>query len=89
MRVWADPGGVRRPAGLWVRTVLPQASEGLDFADVNGRGVVVTGLPYPPRKDPRVILKMQFLDEMKGRSGASGQVRCRVVGGALVALETL
>lgn len=50
-----------------------KASEGLDFADVNGRGVVVTGLPYPPRKDPRVILKMQFLDEMKGRSGASGQ----------------
>ncbi|XP_070275670.1 regulator of telomere elongation helicase 1 isoform X2 [Myotis yumanensis] len=50
-----------------------KASEGLDFADVNGRGVVVTGLPYPPRKDPRVLLKMQFLDEMKGRSGASGQ----------------
>ncbi|XP_054433526.1 regulator of telomere elongation helicase 1 [Pteronotus mesoamericanus] len=50
-----------------------KASEGLDFADVNGRGVVVTGLPYPPRKDPRVILKMQFLDEMKGRSEASGQ----------------
>nr|KAF6330923.1 regulator of telomere elongation helicase 1 [Myotis myotis] len=50
-----------------------KASEGLDFADVNGRGVVVTGLPYPPRKDPRVILKMQFLDEMKARSGASGQ----------------
>ncbi|XP_016057722.1 PREDICTED: regulator of telomere elongation helicase 1 isoform X2 [Miniopterus natalensis] len=50
-----------------------KASEGLDFADVNGRGVVITGLPYPPRKDPRVILKMQFLDEMKGRSGTSGQ----------------
>ncbi|KAF6089258.1 regulator of telomere elongation helicase 1 [Phyllostomus discolor] len=50
-----------------------KASEGLDFADRNGRGVVVTGLPYPPRKDPRVILKMQFLDEMKGRSGAAGQ----------------
>ncbi|XP_024895597.1 regulator of telomere elongation helicase 1 isoform X10 [Pteropus alecto] len=50
-----------------------KASEGLDFADMNGRGVVVTGLPYPPRKDPRVILKMQFLDEMKGRSEAKGQ----------------
>ncbi|KAM7126002.1 regulator of telomere elongation helicase 1 isoform 1-T1 [Molossus nigricans] len=50
-----------------------KASEGLDFADVNGRGVVVTGLPYPPRKDPRVILKMQFLDEMKSQSRASGQ----------------
>ena len=29
-------------------------SEGLDFADVNGRAVIITGLPYPPRMDPRV-----------------------------------
>ncbi|XP_037666909.1 regulator of telomere elongation helicase 1 isoform X3 [Choloepus didactylus] len=47
-----------------------KASEGLDFADGNARGVVVTGLPYPPRMDPRVVLKMQFLDEMRGQSGA-------------------
>ncbi|XP_066869251.1 regulator of telomere elongation helicase 1 isoform X10 [Kogia breviceps] len=50
-----------------------EASEGLDFADANGRGVIVTGLPYPPRMDPRVVLKMRFLDEMKGQSGAQGQ----------------
>ncbi|KAM6163903.1 LOW QUALITY PROTEIN: regulator of telomere elongation helicase 1 [Rhynchocyon petersi] len=50
-----------------------KASEGLDFADMNGRGVIVTGLPYPPRMDPRVVLKMQFLDEMKGQSTAHGQ----------------
>ncbi|XP_006235834.1 regulator of telomere elongation helicase 1 isoform X1 [Rattus norvegicus] len=50
-----------------------KASEGLDFSDMNGRGVIVTGLPYPPRMDPRVILKMQFLDEMKGRSRVGGQ----------------
>ncbi|XP_072305421.1 regulator of telomere elongation helicase 1 [Eucyclogobius newberryi] len=41
-----------------------KASEGLDFADSYGRGVIITGLPFPPRMDPRVILKMQFLDEM-------------------------
>uniref|UniRef100_A0A3Q3CXN1 Regulator of telomere elongation helicase 1 n=1 Tax=Haplochromis burtoni TaxID=8153 RepID=A0A3Q3CXN1_HAPBU len=39
-------------------------SEGLDFADTYGRGVIITGLPFPPKNDPRVILKMQFLDEM-------------------------
>ncbi|KAH0515281.1 Regulator of telomere elongation helicase 1 [Microtus ochrogaster] len=50
-----------------------KASEGLDFSDMNGRGVIVTGLPYPPRMDPRVILKMQFLDELRARSGAGGQ----------------
>ncbi|XP_031807652.1 regulator of telomere elongation helicase 1 isoform X6 [Sarcophilus harrisii] len=50
-----------------------KASEGLDFADMNGRGVIITGLPFPPRMDPRVILKMQFLDEMRGKSGTGGQ----------------
>ncbi|XP_045836162.1 regulator of telomere elongation helicase 1 isoform X4 [Meles meles] len=51
-----------------------KASEGLDFADVNGRGVIVTGLPYPPRMDPRVVLKMQFLDELKSLGGPGGQL---------------
>ena len=49
-----------------------QVSEGLDFANDNGRAVVITGLPFPPRMDPRVTLKMQFLDEMK----AKGQQVC-------------
>lgn len=47
-----------------VNIFFHQASEGLDFADIFGRGVVITGLPFPPKMDPRVILKMQFLDEM-------------------------
>ncbi|XP_058989972.1 regulator of telomere elongation helicase 1 isoform X3 [Mustela lutreola] len=51
-----------------------KASEGLDFADMNGRGVIVTGLPYPPRMDPRVVLKMQFLDELKSLGGPGGQL---------------
>ncbi|XP_056405263.1 regulator of telomere elongation helicase 1 isoform X2 [Hyla sarda] len=50
-----------------------KASEGLDFADCNGRGVIITGLPFPPRMDPRVILKMQFLDEMRRSKGTVGQ----------------
>lgn len=48
---------------------LPQVSEGLDFSDINGRAVVITGLPYPPYLDPKVVLKMQYLDEMKGKQG--------------------
>ena len=44
-------------------------SEGLDFADNNGRAVVITGLPYPPRMDPKVVLKMEFLDEMRRQGG--------------------
>lgn len=40
-----------------------KVSEGLDFADRAGRAVIVTGLPYPAFKDPKVRLKRQYLDE--------------------------
>ena len=40
-------------------------SEGIDFADENGRAVLITGLPFPLYTDPRVILKRQYLDEGK------------------------
>jgi regulator of telomere elongation helicase 1 len=29
-------------------------SEGVDFSDINGRAVIITGLPYPPTFDARV-----------------------------------
>lgn len=52
-----------------------QASEGLDFADNFGRGVIITGLPFPPKMDPRVILKMQFLDEKSSKKNPGIKVR--------------
>lgn len=52
-----------------------QASEGLDFADTFGRAVVITGLPFPPKMDPRVVLKMQFLDEMNASKTSKMKVR--------------
>lgn len=39
-----------------------KVSEGVDFADANGRAVIVTGLPFPPKQDPKVTLKRQYLD---------------------------
>ncbi|XP_070444742.1 regulator of telomere elongation helicase 1 isoform X6 [Equus przewalskii] len=66
----ASPGA---SGAVFLAVCRGKVSEGLDFADTNGRGVIVTGLPYPPRMDPRVVLKMQFLDEMKGQGGARGQ----------------
>ncbi|XP_022905755.2 regulator of telomere elongation helicase 1 homolog [Onthophagus taurus] len=39
-----------------------KVSEGLDFADINGRGVIIVGLPYPPLKDPKIVLKKRYLD---------------------------
>uniref|UniRef100_A0A4W6E882 Regulator of telomere elongation helicase 1 n=1 Tax=Lates calcarifer TaxID=8187 RepID=A0A4W6E882_LATCA len=57
--------------GTFFAVCRGKASEGLDFADTFGRGVIITGLPFPPKMDPRVILKMQFLDEMS-RNKAPG-----------------
>ncbi|KAJ9179137.1 hypothetical protein P3X46_010956 [Hevea brasiliensis] len=40
-----------------------KVSEGLDFADQAGRAVVIIGMPFPSRNDPKVRLKREFLDE--------------------------
>eukprot|EP00054_Salpingoeca_dolichothecata_P021038 m.133973 g.133973 ORF g.133973 m.133973 type:complete len:1046 (+) comp23848_c0_seq4:11-3148(+) len=48
-----------------------KVSEGLDFADANGRAVIVTGLPYPPFKDLKVETKKKFLDQEK--AGLTGK----------------
>ena len=52
-----------------------QASEGLDFSDNYGRAVIITGLPFPPKMDPRVMLKMQFLDETSRKKIPGVKVR--------------
>ncbi|KAK5643901.1 hypothetical protein RI129_007746 [Pyrocoelia pectoralis] len=40
-------------------------SEGLDFADSNGRAVLIIGLPFSPIKDPKVILKRKYLNDCR------------------------
>lgn len=40
-----------------------KVSEGLDFADHAGRAVVITGMPFATRTDPKVRLKREFLDQ--------------------------
>ncbi|KAL7750807.1 hypothetical protein RI367_003764 [Sorochytrium milnesiophthora] len=49
-------------------------SEGIDFSDARGRAVIVTGIPFPAAKDPKITLKKAFLDDMKAAGGTlSGQ----------------
>ncbi|XP_015368271.1 PREDICTED: regulator of telomere elongation helicase 1 homolog, partial [Diuraphis noxia] len=42
-----------------------KVSEGLDFSDWKARAVIILGLPYPPYQDPRVVMKKEYLDEMR------------------------
>lgn len=36
-------------------------SEGLDFADHAGRAVIITGMPFASRNDPKVCLSTSYL----------------------------
>jgi len=49
-------------------------SEGMDFADKSARAVCIIGVPYPPFRDPKVVLKKNYLDQqyLKKKKGLSG-----------------
>ena len=53
-----------------------KVSEGVDFADNNGRGVIVTGLPFPSVNDPKVKLKKEYLETSakEKKSSLSGMI---------------
>jgi regulator of telomere elongation helicase 1 len=55
-----DP--VRRGA-VFFAVCRGKASEGIDFSDRAGRAVIVTGIPYAMKNDPKVRLKQNVLDE--------------------------
>ncbi|KAI8580578.1 hypothetical protein K450DRAFT_236293 [Umbelopsis ramanniana AG] len=42
-----------------------KVSEGVDFADGRGRAVVVTGIPFAHSKDPKIVQKKNFLDDIR------------------------
>ena len=50
-----------------------KVSEGLNFSDHAGRGVIVTGIPFPNQGDPRVRLKRQILDQEAVRASRPGE----------------
>ncbi|XP_028407284.1 regulator of telomere elongation helicase 1-like [Dendronephthya gigantea] len=70
---------VRNPenkGAVFLAVCRGKVSEGVDFSDINGRAVVITGLPYPPAFDPKVELKKQFLNEVVNKrefKGLNGQ----------------
>ena len=49
-----------------------KASEGIDFADDAARAVIVTGLPFPPTKDIKVVLKRKHLDSLANARSKAG-----------------
>lgn len=52
-----------RKGACFMAVCRGKVSEGLDFCDGNGRAVIITGLPYPPSRDPRVMEKQKYLED--------------------------
>jgi hypothetical protein len=44
-------------------------SEGVDFSDDAAKTVVQVGIPFPMMKDPRTIMKKQYLDKLREQEG--------------------
>ncbi|KAB0798760.1 hypothetical protein PPYR_06644 [Photinus pyralis] len=58
----ADPN---HKGAIFLGVCRGKISEGLDFADKNGRAVLIIGLPFSPLKDPKVILKRKYLNDCR------------------------
>uniref|UniRef100_H2YDL1 Regulator of telomere elongation helicase 1 homolog n=1 Tax=Ciona savignyi TaxID=51511 RepID=H2YDL1_CIOSA len=65
---------VNSGGGAFLAVCRGKVSEGLDFSDNNGRTVVIIGIPFPPMMDPKIKLKMAFLDDLKSKGGNKSQV---------------
>ncbi|XP_055298263.1 regulator of telomere elongation helicase 1 homolog isoform X2 [Sitodiplosis mosellana] len=50
---------------IFMAVMRGKVSEGLDFADMYGRAVIVTGIPFAPCNDPKIRLKKKYLDDTR------------------------
>ncbi|CAG0885675.1 unnamed protein product [Cyprideis torosa] len=66
-----------------------KVSEGLDFADENGRAVVIAGIPFAPHFDPRITLKREYLDDMKRSCNNPVEAKQMMSGGEWYHLEAI
>lgn len=48
---------------IFMAVLRAKISEGIDFADMYGRAVLIIGLPLAPYDDPKIKLKRKYLDE--------------------------
>jgi len=63
------PGG---SGAIFFAVCRGKVSEGLDFADARGRAVIITGIPFPPFKDPKVMLKRDYLSDIQSSALSNG-----------------
>lgn len=50
---------------IFIGVCRGKLSEGIDLANQYCRAVILVGLPFPALKDPRVVLKKQYIDRIR------------------------
>lgn len=53
----------KRSGSILMGVCRGRLSEGIDFKDRKGRLVIIVGIPYPKKTDPRITLKQFILDQ--------------------------
>lgn len=53
----------QKKGAIFMALLRGKVSEGVDFADIYGRGVVIIGIPYASLDDPKIELKKRCLDQ--------------------------
>lgn len=61
---------VARGGALLLCVVGGKLSEGINFGDNLGRGVMVIGLPYPNRHSPELAEKLVHIEASAGKAAA-------------------
>ncbi|OAF71424.1 hypothetical protein A3Q56_00797 [Intoshia linei] len=54
-----------KTGSIFIAVCGGKVSEGIDFSDKYGRCVVLIGIPFPPKNDPRISLKIKHLNSKK------------------------
>lgn len=49
--------------GIMMGICRGKASEGMDYSNEYGRCVIITGIPFPPTYNPRIMLQREFQDK--------------------------
>lgn len=63
MQAFKETVDTTRDGAIFMGVSRGKLSEGIDLGDDYCRAVVIVGLPYPARYDPKVVLKQKYLDE--------------------------
>ncbi|XP_037033163.1 regulator of telomere elongation helicase 1 homolog [Bradysia coprophila] len=61
---YANVDDQRTNGAILIGVCRGKVAEGLDFADNYGRAVIITGIPNPPWKEPKIRMKMKYLDDI-------------------------